>query len=346
MQRPSSTWARFNGLAPVILAALIHAPLAQATTSTYVGVSQSGAGFGGPIIQVDTLGLDLQVQANYDGFVGYYAGTPPVDTLIEAHRSSLASSSLATASLATVAAAAHGARLSGPAVQPGLRMQDVRASAWMGDRFQLSDASGVPLPEGDRPSVAFTFDVTGAMDITGVFVDGHGYNHFGTSFQVGVYGIGALDLWRRHDEAMAASDFNLANSLYAQIQGLEIASYRALFLDPAGAVGYDGLPVDVFVPSREVPTTITLEFFAPARFEWLVSMSSQATLDAAYEQTSLQADFGHTMLARFDAPPDYQVTSASGLFPGTLAPVPEPAAAWLFLAGAAVLGWSSRRLRS
>lgn len=344
MHRPKTTWVRFAALAPTLLAVLIHAPLAEATTSTYVGVAQSGAGIGGPVTQVDTLGLDLQVQATYDGWVGYYAGTPPVDTLIEAHRSSQASSSLASATLATVAAAAHGARLSGPEVEPGHRMQDVRASAWMGDRFQFSDAGGVPLPEGDQTSVAFTFDVTGAMDITGDFVAGHGYNQFATSFQVGAYGIGALDLWRRHDEAMAASDYNLANSLYTQIQGLEIASYRALFLDPTGAAGYDGLPVDVFVPSREVPTTITLGFFAPERFEWLVRMDSVATLDAAYEQTSLRADFGHTLLARFDAPPEYQVTSASGLFPGTLAPVPEPPAAWLFLAGAAVLAWSGRRL--
>ena len=350
MHPKPSPWARFVGLAPVILAALIQAPLTQAATSTYVGVSQSGVSIGTDVTQVDTLGQDLQILATYDGWVGYYAGTPPADTLIEARRSSLASSSLATASLATVAAAAHGARVSGPAVQPGHRMQDVRASAWMGDTFQLSDANGVPLPVGESANVSFAFDVTGAMEVAGAFIGGHGYNQFATSFQVGVYGIGALDLWRRHDEAMAASDYGLVNALFAQIQGLQFANYRALFLDPVGAANYEGLPVDVFVPSRDVPTAITLEFFAPGRFEWLVRLDSAATLDAAYEQTSLLADFGHTMLARFDAPPEYQVSSASGLFPGTLAPVPEPAAAWLFLAGAGVLGWaglgrSGRRLR-
>lgn len=316
-------------------------------TETYVGVKtdQNGAV---QDFQVDLTGAHLSAASRNQGLVGYQVDAiSTANKVFDAARS--AESELATGRLATVASATFGAQISGPEVPVGLNVLSSRATAWMGDTFTLALGDGSPFSSVGGGTVSFSFDVTGEMTFSGPFVMDEGYSRLSSSFFFGAYRSGALDLWRQYDTAVQTLDFNAANSLYAQIQSLEITTSNALFLDAVTAQREDYLaslpPVDVYVADSVTPTTIEVAFDAPDTFEWLVIMHSEAELDASLINTSASADFGHTLLAGFNAGDGVVAYSSSGLFPGTapLPAVPEPAAFWMFIVGAGLLGVVVRR---
>lgn len=319
-----------------------------AATETYSGVAVDGVGPQAADRQVDLDGGALSAATGYQGMVGYNSDPFTItDKVADVSRS--AESELAAGRLATVTKAAFGAQISGPDLALGTATLYSRASAWMGDRFTLALGDGSPFSSIGGGTVTFSFDLTGEITVSGPFVAGEGYSQLSTGFFFGAYRTGALDLWRQYDDALQNMDFDTANTLYAQIQGLEITTSRALFLDAVTAQRQDYLdsmlPVDVYVPDAETPTVIDVAFDAPDTFEWLVMMQSVAELDASLSNTAVSADFGNTLLARFSAGDDVVAYSSSGLFPGTapLPAIPEPATVWMLLAGACVVVLAVRR---
>lgn len=108
--------------------------------------------------------------------------------------------------------------------------------------------------------------------------------------------------------------------------------YKQVDLDDTGAANVD------------------VSFNPGGDFEWMFTLETSAKLDVAYENTGIVLDFSHTLNVDFEAPPDVDVYSASGVFPHTLAAtdpgnaVPEPASLALFGAGiAGVFSWRKRR---
>lgn len=326
----------------------LFATASPAATETYSGVAVDGSGPQAADRQVDLSGGYSTAATGYQGMVGYNSDPFTItDKVADVSRS--AESELAAGRLATVTKAAFGAQVSGPDLALGANTLYSRASAWMGDRFTLALGDGSPFSSIGGGTVTFSFDLTGEITVSGPFVAGEGYSQLSTGFFFGAYRTGALDLWRQYDDALQNMDFNTANTLYAQIQGLEITTSGALFLDAVTAQRQDYLdsmaPVDVYVPNSETPTVIDVSFDAPDTFEWLVMMQSVAELDASLSDTAVSADFGNTLLARFSAGDDVVAYSSSGLFPGTapLPAIPEPATAWMLLAGACVVVLAVRR---
>lgn len=98
--------------------------------------------------------------------------------------------------------------------------------------------------------------------------------------------------------------------------------------------------------SLTLPGVAELVFQTPATpFEWYVNFFVTYTLTGSQ---SLNADLGHTLAVKFDAPAGSAIASASGYLPastGWIAPVPEPSSALLLLAGLPLLAGRLGRSR-
>lgn len=187
-----------------------------------------------------------------------------------------------------------------------------------------ADSTHTRLYAAVAASIGDTFAVLGApglsrlsVDVTGTLQTFGNPTDYYLSASLHLLQPGSLDAFSRGDYG---SMVYLASS-YASLGGSDWGSPNSLTL----------------------PGVTELVFQTPAApFEWFVNFAVIYTLT---DSQSLNADLGHTLAVKFDAPAGAVVASASGYLPastGWVAPVPEPSSALLLLAGLPLL---ARRLR-
>ncbi len=187
-----------------------------------------------------------------------------------------------------------------------------------------ADSTHTRLFASAAVSIGDTFAVIGApglsrlsVDVTGTLQTYGNPTDYYLSTSIHLLQPGSLDAFSRGDYG---SMVYLASS-YASLGGSDWGSPNSLTL----------------------PGVTELVFQTPATpFEWFVNFAVIYTLT---DSQSLNADLGHTLAVKFDAPVGSAVISASGYLPaatGWVAPVPEPSSALLLLAGLPLL--AARRL--
>lgn len=207
------------------------------------------------------------------------------------------------------------------------------AIAALGDSFELLHADGSP------------FVVSGGMATFSMAVSGQGQAAQGMAWaapsataylELFILSPGAIDRWKPN--AFGGFPIHVEDIVQVFQWGATPGSTTALDYSTFGTTYQMHA-----IPVLNDGDVALAQFEAPAAFDWLARLSAGVTLFSGDPAAYANSDFSHTVNLSFDGPDGSLTQSASGLFPGTVAAVPEPAPLALLLA--ACLPWWVRRRR-
>ncbi len=294
-------------------------------------------------------GADVSSSASRDVNAGYSTGVTGLFVTQRVTEVATSAASLARGELKTFASAAFGPKLPGSlgSVPLGRDQASASSRAILADGFTTTGAGGAPFLWSNGQQARFEFSITGSSTLTGgVGSAGTGNSFLRTSMVFTAYQPGSIDIYYRLTQtSLSFADYvALSNQLSSRTIAQKTFTFGDAFQSAATQAYYAGCGC-YFPVQGGVATTVGLSFAPGGDFDWSVAIDSFAALDAAEDDASMVADFSHTVRASYIAPAGAVTVSASGLFPGTVSAVPEPATALLMLGGAACLAALARRCR-
>lgn len=249
-----------------------------------------------------------------------------------------------------------GANLAGSAANPtlGYRAHNAYASAAFADTITFGDGAGRSYLWSEGEQFTFDFAVDGQIDLPAGHAVPTSHMQPGQTYalvRLKVYrageGFSSIEAFQDFGETM---DWDNAADV-AHFYSLNDAIVNATLAEQYWVLGDNLLPPEwasaanqQFVALDDTGAAQLQFSFAPGGdFEFVLTLETQARIDLAYQNVTSRVDFSHTLTTSFSAPEDAMVYSASGVFPQTLAAVPEPQTHALMIGGLAVLAWAARR---
>ena len=301
----------------------------------------------------NTTGTPLQIQANNSTGTTFAYNTGSGFTLKPTTSNVSASESLQTGELKSFTSVGFGTNLTGSAVMPINKTHAPASStASFGDSFRTFSGNS-PFP-WNTTSTSFTLDVTGSTSVPAGFAVGpqQSHNFVQTFLQIYIFQAGGLDIYNQLSNcgSCTTAQFNALNN---QMQTMIIMQDFWILGDYVNDIfGPSTIPPEKFLAvDPSTPTEIPISFAPGGDFDWFMTLSTTAFIDASLQNTSVTLDFSHTVDVTYQGPAGtttYSAGSFSGTQPlgdaPTTAAVPEPSSGLLLAWGLIGAGWFRKKI--